>query len=575
MYSLLNRAVATACLLFAAGLGYAANSGAIAPRAFHEPLIVNLTLLGAFLWLLQVKFSTNTFSRSIAGVVVFYILVWFPAQAIGVANIGLAWKAADLLSVETLWATLLAIPGFLAVIHLFVGKPEPPVERHDKSRSDQATNDKSENLSEATWFADRSKTTFFAPIRKYGTYGVMAVFVMFLFAGALYFSRVSYLILEEAIFNNRFEGWWPLPPTIFSLSLLGQFAVIGLGGFVLLVSIGVTISVWRAVLNWGIDDVDREFSTSELRYFDGALTKIRNYLGDYEAPKWFGRVSLLQAVALIAALFVFLTYMTEMNFGSEYFGDLRTTEQVWFIYSDAVGGAELAMYGLLLLIGLIWFPGFVGSIYKPLGISQCISELSKKADPISAYDGFREKIAFDIRRHVLQPTFPFDAETYIHFDHVRSTNRLATLWGLILVAGAGIWALERADYTLIHPAGIVDTDFWTLERHQFAYDDVDRVEVTCIAREEDGPVIGYEFILDSDRRIPVVYVYGRREFRDTVPSVIEAWETVDDIIRTKNIPVAPVPSIRQGDTKACTDEILEMSRSGLGDRVVRLLASSS
>ena len=443
------------------------------------------------------------------------MLFAFASAMLGISNLVLAGKALVNFDIARLWIVALAAPGILGVWKLFWhiasqqianlrnGAPiiAPSPERHEDTIAAEAA---------AAQTIPAPRATLQAYLRTAILYAVLyGGFFALLFIAIAYHYRV-----DAALFDDWFAGWPALIRALRAGLVAGAPALIPIPiiMFMLIGGQGVFKAIGQAIDLAAHPDADRALASEEITLIRDTSLKLEDYL---KARQGNSRVVTVYFLAIILFFVMlglgFLFSFSNDGMGAFLFLPERTAGLEWFIYRDEIGFADIFAFFTLMFVYWTLLMG-LGLFWPAFAIHSDLESKSQNAPKYDVRVVLRQAIARSVRLRIVTDVDGFDPQSFLMRGWRSMTGWVAGITALLAAVNAGFWYLDRMDYVLITEDYIMYTDYWTSKTHKVGYDSVARVETSCDRDSDDQLQIGYDFVLDNDRRIEVAPYGNPKEF---------------------------------------------------------------
>lgn len=420
------------------------------------------------------------------------------------------------------------------------------------------------------------------------TAGISALFqagtvpLMFLTFGAGY---MYYLYLNEAYFEGNV---WPLeriPKIAFGYieGVAPQMIGITIAIAVLFGSMGL----WQAFVSWRRKniqpDIDRDLSDTELNLIKECTARLESYVKALKTSIWLKSFSWLFLLVILVVVVggILLVVTQEFGIGGEWYVADRTSGFEWFLYEDGLGAADfLLVLDATLAACFFWAwiarrsPG-----YQEYNVIEAKVQNRKDLDVLG---DLRADIALDVRKRLITHLEDFDPSDYLQWKYRGYDKWInATFIGSLIIT-LPFWYLDRRDYVLFTPDYIEHVGYWNGDVTRTGYGDTISVGITCHLNDKDNIQLRYKLLLPEEIEVAVVDVSNRRDLKQQVPSVLQAWQTIDAYMRDANISryygrvraTAEVDPSRY-TPNACMKEIANRLSYAEAEKVMRILEGKS
>ena len=172
-----------------------------------------------------------------------------------------------------------------------------------------------------------------------------------------------------------------------------------------------------------------------------------------------------------------------------------------------------------------------------------------------------------VRMRRLSPHATFNPGDFLHTANLSFEPFIYVPMAVLAVIGLFFAHRDLNASDHLTETGIDVVDYWSLEQHHFAYEDVERVVIRCFFTDKGEAVEAYELELPGDRSLQL-YENAKR-----VASQFEAYEAIDSKLRAAK--VSFVPGAHRGWFKTeergydvdCVDRVAKDFSTDLQDRV--------
>lgn len=491
----------------------------------------------------------------------------FASAALGFSNIVLAGKALMQIDARRLWIIALAAPGALGVWNVFWHIASLQEVNAAAARAAPSPEDDEEAVA-AEVAAAESIPAPWATLRDYWR---TALLYALLYTGAIALIILAFFyhrVAEAALFKDWFVGWSAMANGLRNAMVAGAPALIPVPLVLLLIigGQGVFKAIGQALDLASHPDADRALTPEETGLIRDAWLELEGFLKDL--PKR-SDISFVYW-SLIFLLFAGLAAGYALSFKGGGFGALpfqqeRTAGLDWYIYRDTLGFAEvLAIFDFIFFIWSSFM--IVGLIWPDLAMHSDIESKKQSAPHRDLRIVLRRAVARGVRLHAIGDIETFDPKSFLMKSWRGMTNWVVGATLLLITATAGIWYLDRMDYTLISEDYIMYTDYWTSAEHRAGYESIIAIETSCDRDEDNNLNAGYSFIFDEGRRIEVASYSTPREFQN-FGREYENWSKADAKAREAGI---AVDSSRVGDR--CGADLEETLGAVLAIKMMALLS---
>lgn len=511
----LNRIVIALLLAAFAALLSGYRFGSFGTPETREFLAAHLAITALLLAAPGAQFLDRFAGGTRVALVILLMLFAMASAMLGISNLILAGKALVKFDAARLWIVALTAPGVLGVWKYFWHIAS---QQEANQGNGNAAITPSPERNEAAIAAEAAAAqTIPAPRATLQAYLRAAIFYAVYLEGFLALIIIAfayYYFVDAALFSDWFAGWGALIRAFRAGIVAGAPTLIPVPIILLLFvgGQGVFKAIGQAIDLAVHPDADRALNPAEIMLIRDTSRKLEDFLkAQPKNPRvvtvYFLSIVLFFVLLGLGILFSFSNY----GMGAFLFRPERTGGLEWFIYRDEIGVAEIlavftfifVYWALVMAIGLFW-PAF--AIH---------SDLESKSQTAPNYDVrvvLRQAIARSVRLHMVTDVDAFDPQSFLMRGWRSMTGWVAGITALLAAVNAGFWYLDRMDYALITEDYIVYTDYWTSKSHKVGYDSVARIETSCHRDSDDQLQIGYDFVLDNDRRIEVASYSNPKEF---------------------------------------------------------------
>jgi len=449
-------------------------------------LIGVFLLYTAFVLGFATRYPTASSGNAFADIFLLFVVGSIPLMALGGLQLAFAAQALFVSEPPNLFIALLGIPGVLSFAAMVFVDIE-------KKRAEISANDDPSTTSDAGKVDVRrgvvANFLFGAVFAAY-----MAVFVLWLTVGIWLYYRLQGLMFEGATFDLQAFG--DELDDLFHRMLPTAVGVL-IAVVVVVPAIGIVTVLLQWISHRGARRANRDLSVQEIEFIETSEAAVRAYAErqGYTRYVWTYNLAYLVLLLFMMGLALLLGLSTgagaDVPAGSESAGGLR-------LYFQDVGPSLV----VLVFAGILWtsLPAMV--------ISRLSRRYSERAAWISlatneAYLTVRGRLTTFVRTDRLSRVNAFDPGRFLHETSLSFEPYFFYPTVAVTLFAGYLLFLDRNNYDLLTEDNIEVVEYWSLEKIQFGYDDVERVELTCYFDKKGNAQTGYELFLPQGHTVDI------------------------------------------------------------------------
>jgi hypothetical protein len=306
-----------------------------------------------------------------------------------------------------------------------------------------------------------------------------------------------------------------------------------------LLLVAVSVTVFIAFMNW-LSSLSlqpaRKLSAVEENFVDDATAQTRTYAEGQGYPKYARAAKALSvALLVVPALAVLITALANSRLQSPY--DAGTLSAVgWHVLIVEPGAFVVpAMFAAVLVV--LTLHGFVLMALPRYAEIHAWSAFTWARASYSIQDYLRPLVASGR----LSPATRFDPGLFLRGIAKTGETSIALAAAALTFVTAILLHHDQSRYALLTDDYIEVMEYWTLTRHRYSYDQVQRVDMSCDDRDAE-----YELVLPDGFSVDVLYrsSLGRR-FRD-----------VQRVEQKTNGVARNLPPMSRTDFPMCVEDIV-------------------
>jgi len=297
-------------------------------------------------------------------------------------------------------------------------------------------------------------------------------------------------------------------------------------GIVLIVVAYIGEWIWALYIKRKFPDYDRALSESEREFVNTSKTKLHEFAEEGSYNSGFNWILYLVSIAAVVLSWVLFYY------GSKWLGDFYEGHN---LNSDSLGAnlwTERLAISASHIIGMFVGVFVIASLFQIL--TRNLSNFNawamlmpdKHIDQEAILQKRYSHIEHNVRIRKLNPLDKFDPLTFLNsITQLHGRRWRALTYPLLGFLGVFV-VLDLFDYDFFYERGLRYSHYFDLSYSELLYEDLDKIEVSCVGNNEDGRDNYLKFTDTDGHKLAQIEVKY---------SNLKVLSVLDDKLRQRNV----------------------------------------